>query len=196
MPIVRGLLAVFDGPTEVLLPDAGAAALARRDWGEDGGAVPEGVVVGGVKRWRKRGETEGVFIVAPRASEVEDLEAAVEEVGDGRVVVVNPDLIDMGLTGLSLNARMLRERVIDTFETSYYLKVTGWGVLLREFPGEWGVWVDDAGEAAGFRCIGMRAEKPNSEEIEEMLDEDAGETGSGGDWMTKLGRFMKVYMKG
>lgn len=209
VPIVRRLLPILTGVTpageeggvgvvEVLLPDAGAAALARRDWGEDAGAVPDGVELGGMDRWVKGEGVGGVFIVAPRASEVRDLERAVEQADGVPLVVVNPDLVDMGVTGLSLNARTLRERVIDTFETSYYLRVYGWGVLLRAYPGEWGVWVDDEGEASGFRCLKTFGERPGNDEIEELLDADAGlgEKSAGGDWMRKLSRFLKVYMQG
>lgn len=182
----------------VLLPDAGAAALARRDWGENGGRVPEGVVLTGMDRWVKGEDVDGVFIVAPRASEVEDLEAGVAQAGDVPTIVVNPDLVDMGVTGLSLNARTLRERVIDAFETTYFLRVYGWGVLLRSYPGEWGVWVDDEAEASGFRCLRTFATRPNNEEIEELLDEDSddGAPKASGDWVAKFKRFVKVYMRG
>jgi Domain of unknown function (DUF1995) len=205
VPLVRMLLPILTeadeargGRVEVLLPDAGAAALARRDWREDGGTVPDRVVLGGMDRWVAGGGVGGVFIVAPRASEVEDLERAVLQAADLPVVVVNPDLVDMGVTGLSLNARMLRERVIDSFETTYYLKVFGWGVLLRAYPGEWGVWADDAAEASGFRCLATFADRPSNERIEEVLDAEAddGAAPAGGDWMRRLSRFMKVYMKG
>lgn len=211
VPIVRRLLPILIGEendeeggerlcqsVEVLLPDAGAAALARRDWGEDGGSVPTGVVLTGMDRWVKGQEVDGVFIVAPRASEVEDLEGGVAQAGDMPTIVVNPDLVDMGVTGLSLNARTLRERVIDAFETTYYLRVYGWGVLLRAYPGEWGVWIDDEAEASGFRCLRTFATRPGNDEIEELLDNDAdgGAPKAGGDWIRKLSRFVKVYMKG
>lgn len=187
----------------VLLPDAGAAALASRDWETEGPDVPVGVRLEGIGRWQlAEGEdVAGVFIVAPRASEVEDLELAVEESGNLPIVVVNPDLVDMGVTGLSLNARQLRERVIDTFETTYYLKTFGWGVLLRAYPGDWGLWVDDADELSGFRCIKSFPSRPSTEDIDDCLDADAdaknggGPSASGG-FMRKLTRFVKLYSQG
>lgn len=182
----------------VLLPDSGAAALARRDWSENGGNIPAGVVLTGMDRWVKGEDIEGVFIVAPRASEVEDLEEGVSQAGDLPTIVVNPDLVDMGVTGLSLNARSLRERVIDMFETTYFLRVYGWGVLLRSYPGEWGVWVDDESQASGFRCLRSFTTRPSNEQIEELLEEDSDESAprASSNWVTKLQRFIKVYMRG
>lgn len=64
----------------------------------------------------------GLVIVAPRASEVDKLQVTVQAAESLPVIVVCPDLVDMGVTGLSLNARQLRERLISTFEEAYLLR--------------------------------------------------------------------------
>jgi hypothetical protein len=203
LPLTRMLLPALPGlKLAVLLPDAGASALAQRDWDSDvmaDKADMERVSLNGIGRWRMD-DIEGVFIVAPRDSEVEDLERAVDQAGDLPIVCVNPDLINMGLTGLGLNARRLRERVIDKFVTVYYLKVYPWGVMLRVYPGDWGIWVDDLSTASGFRLIKNLDHRPSSEEVDDALDAEAeeieGAVSAGAGFFRKVSRFMKAYMKG
>jgi Domain of unknown function (DUF1995) len=130
------------------------------------------LAIDGLDRWRM-GNVDGVVIVAPCDSEVEDLERAVEQAAERPVLCVNPDLINMGLTGLGLNARRLRERVIDKFVTTYFLKVYPWGVILRAYPTDWGLWVDDTSSASGFRLIASLDHRPSSEEVDDALDADA-----------------------
>lgn len=194
LPLVRELLPLFaEGPgrVHVLLPDAGAAALARRDWG----ALPEHVAVAGLEEAAVDAAADaGVVVVAPRASDVERLCAVVAAAGGLRVAVVNPDLVDMGVTGLSLNARRLRESLIDTFVPAYYLKTFDWGVLLRAFPGTWGVWVDAPGTAVGFRLVGEVESRPSLEEIDAVLA--GADAGQGPGLFAGLRRFLSMYMRG
>lgn len=134
----------------------------------------------------------GIIIVAPRASEVGLLPSIVEASQGLPVVVVNPDLVDMGVTGLSLNARRLRTSLIDTFETTYYLKTFSWGVLLRAFPGNWGVWVD-ADNDIGFRLVKELQSRPSNDQVDEVLSTEGGQSiGVFG----KIARFLNTYMKG
>lgn len=134
----------------------------------------------------------GVIIVVPRASEVGLLPSTVDAATELPIVVVNPDLVDMGVTGLSLNARKLRINLIDSFETTYYLKTFTWGVLLRAYPGNWGVWVD-ADNDVGFRLVKEVERRPSSEQIDEVLSaEGADSVGIFG----KIARFLNQYMKG
>jgi hypothetical protein len=124
----------------------------------------------------------------------------VDLAGDTPVLMINPDLVDMGVTGLSLNARRLRERVVDRFDTVYYLRVFTWGVILRAYPGSWSVWVDDPDTPAGFRLLQAFQNRPTNDEIDSCLAEggDAGTGGSSatGGWVSQLSRFLSNYMKG
>lgn len=203
IPVTRLLLPLLDGGGRVVVlwPDSGAAALVRRDWDQtpDPPLPPSLALLGLEEADVDATADAGVMIVAPRASEVETLESAVNSAKDLPVVIVNPDLVDMGVTGLSLNARRLRARLIDTFEVVYYLKVFNWGVVLRAFPGKWGLWVDEPDSEVGFRLIAELDSRPSAEDIDNALDDDAeanesGRTSSG--MLTKLGRFLKLYMRG
>lgn len=200
-PTIMALVDAFAGqPTQLVFPDAGAAALARRNW-ED---MPDKVKVVGLEQYEPRDDDAAVMIVVPRASEAEKLASIMKGAGDTPVVIVNPDLIDMGVTGLSLNARRLREQVLDLFITAYYLRVFPWGVLFRNFPDKWMVWVDDANEPSGFRCLAALDEKPSNDRLDDLFQEDLND--SDDDSIQKPGplekalrgfqRFLRVYTKG
>lgn len=200
LPLVQLLFPLLDipqldtqPPVHIILPDAGAAALARRDFDD----IPPHATLCGLEQAQIDPHSDGgVIIVAPRASDVERLSSVVQQAADLRVVIVNPDLVDMGVTGLSLNARRLRQSLIDTFETVYFLKTFEWGVLLRAYPGAWGVWVDAVGTEIGFRLVTEVEKKPGSEEIEELLEADGDVDGGRVGPFEKFRRFLNVYMKG
>lgn len=180
----------------VLLPDSGAAALLARDWGS---ATPEGIRLAGLEEADIDPEKDAaVVIVTPRASEVENLQIVVEAAVSLPVVVICPDLVDMGVTGLSLNARQLRDRFIDTFEEAYFLRTYPWGALLRQYPGNWGLWVDAPGTEVGFRLVKELETKPNSTQVDEILEslEEVPKQGMLQGMLSGFSRFLKVYTKG
>lgn len=200
-PTVLAMVRAFEenstGAVKVIFPDAGAAALAKRDWE---GANSKATVVG-LEQFEMSEDDVALLVVVPRASEVRKLAALVRNAGDLPVIVVNPDLVDMGVTGLSLNARTLRTEVIDLFDSAYFLRVYPWGVLFRRYAEQWGVWVDDANETSGFRCVSLSKERPGGDRIEEILDADmaaSGDPGAGPIAKAIKGfqRFLDVYTKG
>lgn len=182
----------------VVLPDAGAAALAARDWGPAAWFTVTGVEMAVITP-----TTAAVVLVCPRASEVAGMErlvvGAVErEANPLPFIIVNPDVVDMGVTGLSLNARQLRERVMRRFDTAYCLRTYDWGVLLRAAPGPWTVWRDAPEGEGGFNLIAQREERPSSDDIIDIFNEvdaDGGGRPEGG-FAARLSRFLKVYMRG
>lgn len=184
IPIARMLYQALEAP--VILPDTGSAALARRDWD---------ATIFGFEETDALEAPEDLFIVAPRASETDRLVRLVKK-AHGSVVILNPDLVDMGVTGLSLNARRLRESLLDTFEPAYYLRTFSWGVLQREWGGAWGVWVDDPEQPSGFRLLACEGVKPVGDRLDEILAE--GEVGNGGvvGMIEGVKKFLSVYMKG
>lgn len=198
LPTVLRLLLEFDeGSVQVVFPDAGAAALAKRDWGEQ---VNARHLLVGIEQYKSRGDDDtAVMLVVPRASEVDDLGAVVDGAGDAPVIMINPDLVDMGVTGLSLNARRLRTAVIDTFDNVFYLRVFGWGVLYRCYSGKWSVWVDDSNEPNGFRFVDASDKKPSNDELDDILDSDnTGRAGGNalGNMMSGFKKMLNIYMKG
>jgi len=199
IPIVRMLVSDF-ASVRIVLPDSGAASLLRRDWVVE----PESaqiIEISGLEEIPvdKEITEDALIIVAPRASEVKYLENIVDANTSIPVLVVNPDLVDMGVTGLSLNARTFRTRFIDTFKNVYFLKTYPWGVLLHAYPGNWGLWTDDPGSQIGFKLIATFQDRPSGDEIEDTLDGAEGTDNNSGmlDGMLKgLSKFLKVYSKG
>lgn len=47
------------------------------------------------------------------------------------MVLVNPELINMGTTGYGLAGRRIRDEIISAFSTSYYLRTLSWGAVTR-----------------------------------------------------------------
>eukprot|EP00188_Purpureofilum_apyrenoidigerum_P005888 Plantae.Rhodophyta-Purpureofilum_apyrenoidigerum.ctg8219.p1 GENE.Plantae.Rhodophyta-Purpureofilum_apyrenoidigerum.ctg8219~~Plantae.Rhodophyta-Purpureofilum_apyrenoidigerum.ctg8219.p1 ORF type:complete len:296 (-),score=40.49 Plantae.Rhodophyta-Purpureofilum_apyrenoidigerum.ctg8219:859-1725(-) len=182
-----------------VFPDMGAAALAARDWQNLSNAT-----FVGFERVKAADEDTVVLLVSPRASEVETLTNFVNVVSPlfkqsaRPFILFNPDLIDMGVTGIGLTARKLREEVLNTFETVFYLKTLSWGAIYRCYPSGWTVWQDDPNVEGGFRLLDTVMKKPDAEELDKILQKanpDKSNTASGG-FFASLKRFLNVYSKG
>jgi hypothetical protein len=173
----------------IYFPDEGSAALARRDWTS---ILPPCVVYdacGGVasrNRKEKRSDVISIFY-CPRASESESVEKLLleaeestyggggdddddeEEGGGGRAqhkmtIMVNPLLVDMGVTGFGMAGRRLRERLIDGLIPAYYLRTLAWGALTRCYPNLFTVWMEDENEEGGYRMIQAMDRLPSNPE--------------------------------
>ena len=102
--------APWQGPTaRVYFPDEGSAALARRDWTGKVPACVEFSSCGGVQL-KDVSNDRLVFFFCPKASESESVEKILqhteERAADPFTVFVNPNLVDMGVTGFGLAGRM------------------------------------------------------------------------------------------
>eukprot|EP00172_Hildenbrandia_rubra_P003023 Plantae.Rhodophyta-Hildenbrandia_rubra.ctg4392.p1 GENE.Plantae.Rhodophyta-Hildenbrandia_rubra.ctg4392~~Plantae.Rhodophyta-Hildenbrandia_rubra.ctg4392.p1 ORF type:complete len:295 (-),score=45.45 Plantae.Rhodophyta-Hildenbrandia_rubra.ctg4392:554-1438(-) len=172
------------GGVQVVMPDVGTAAMVRRDWGDAGGVVVD-----------ERQVTEDCVcvLVAPGAKEVEILQRLVDKCD--RMILLNPDLVDMGVTGLSLNARKLRDSVIDLFQTVFCLRTYDWGLLLRMWPGVWTIWKGDKSSESGFKCLKDMKMRPTDSDIEDVLNADGDGAESVG-FLGRIRRFLSLYMKG
>jgi hypothetical protein len=168
----------------IYFPDEGSAALARRDWTS---TLPPCVVYdacGGVasrNMKEKRSDAISIFY-CPRASESESVEKLLleaeessygtgegeEEVGLAHkmTIMVNPLLVDMGVTGFGMAGRRLRERLIDGLIPVYYLRTLAWGALTRCYPNLFTVWMEDENEEGGYRMIQAMDRLPSNPEGE------------------------------
>ena len=137
-----------DGPiVRVYFPDEGNAALATRDWT----ATTSGIDIPDCVRFNSCGSVQAsyqdttrdclIFFFCPKASESEFVEeilrktelshAALNTTQQLLTVMVNPNLVDMGVTGFGMAGRMLRERLLDGLTGTYYLRTLQWGALVR-----------------------------------------------------------------
>lgn len=156
----------YESGLKVFFPDTGAAALARRDWGETSFKVTDL----GTSRTpidTKISDTDQIFlVVSPSAVEVSQVEKLCNLAGDRPVVILIPQLEDVSIVGIGLAARQLRERFLSTLESCYYFRPLDGAVVLKAFPSSWQVWrqVDN-----DYELICSQAEKPMGEALDRIL---------------------------
>ncbi len=172
MPVAQSFLEEFEAlgaALRVVFPDAGSAALARRDWGD------KSFVMRGISDMNaKFQDDEAMFIfVEPSSVEVTQVETLCQAAGDRPVVMLNPSLEDVAVVGIGYAARQLRERFLSLFESCYYLRPLNDAALFRCYPSPWQVW-RQVGEE--YEWVGEQDTRPSSDEIDQMLmgtlDED------------------------
>lgn len=163
---------------KVLFPDTGAAALARRDWGE----VPFKISDIGTSRSpienKIQAEDQAFLLVAPSAVEVAQVEALCNLAGDRPCVLLNPQLEDIYTVGIGMAARKLRERLLSTIEPCYYLRPIEPAAILRSYPGLWQVWLEIDDE---YQLIAEEPQRPAGDALDQILAKAMGssETGEG-----------------
>lgn len=179
----------WQGPTvRVYFPDEGNAALARRDWNPAGGGPDDARVPPCVQFASCGGQQSQdisndclVFFFCPKAAESDQVEAILrqsETIAAENLkltIFVNPNLVDMGVTGFGMAGRLLRERLIDPLTFTYTLRTLQWGALTREWPASYTVWQEDEAEASGYRMIKMLDRLPSNPEVDDIY-----EIGNGG----------------
>lgn len=151
---------------KVLFPDTGAAALARRDWGETSFKISDlGTSRSPVDR--RVTETDQIFlVVSPAAVEVNQVEKLCNLAGDRPVVLLIPQLEDVSIVGIGLTARQLRERFLSTIESCYYFRPLEGAAVLKIYPSPWQVWVEVEDD---YQLLCEQGEKPMGEALERIL---------------------------
>ncbi|QIR39432.1 DUF1995 family protein [Tolypothrix sp. PCC 7910] len=171
MLVAADFLPMFDeygSRLKIFFADAGAAALARREWADKpykiedigtGRATPVGSKV--------QPEDEIFLFITPTAVEVPQLEKLCQEIGDRPIVLLNPRLEDAGTIGIGYAGRQTRERFISTIESSYYLRpVDDETAVFRCYPGLWEVWVEKDGD---YQKITELPNRPSGDELDLIL---------------------------
>ncbi|AFY38739.1 protein of unknown function DUF1995-containing protein [[Leptolyngbya] sp. PCC 7376] len=167
---------------KVLFPDTGAAALAKRDWGEVEFSVTD---IGSSRNpvQYKVNDADQIFlVVCPSSVEVAQVEKLCELAGDRPVIMLIPQLEDVSIVGIGYAARQLRERFISTLESAYYIRPYDGAMVWRSFPSGWEVYLEK--EEGEYELIATETQKPLGEYLERLLlaavepedGEDAGET--------------------
>ncbi|NJN88170.1 MAG: DUF1995 family protein [Leptolyngbyaceae cyanobacterium SL_7_1] len=170
MPIAQQFVTAFEDQAETLrvfFADPGAAALARRDWGEV--AYPMRGI-GELKATIEPHERLFLFI-APSSVEVGQVEQLCEQVGDRPVVLFNPQLEDVAIIGIGYAGRQLRERFLNQFQACYYLRPLEGAALLRCYPSPWQVWIERL--EGTYELVAEVEEKPVGEALDRLLSQQA-----------------------
>ncbi|EKQ69145.1 protein of unknown function (DUF1995) [Leptolyngbyaceae cyanobacterium JSC-12] len=155
---------------KVFFTDAGAAALARREWA----GSPYNIQSIDIQGTRQTTPVEQlvlsedrVFVfVAPSAVEVGVVEQIANAAGDRPVILFNPRMEDVSVVGIGYAARKLRERFLNTIEPCYYLKPLEGSALIRCYPSLWQVWAETS---EGYTLIAEETQKPTLERLDEIF---------------------------
>jgi len=169
IPVAEQFLAgftQFGSQLKIFFPDAGAAALARRDWGE----VPFQILDIGTGRVppeeQIQPEDEAFLFISPSAVEVNQVEKLCEVAAERPVVMLNPRLEDLAIIGIGYAGRQLRSRFLKNIESCYYLYPLEGGAVFRCYPSPWQVWQETKEE---YQLIAELPKKPVGEELEQIL---------------------------
>jgi Domain of unknown function (DUF1995) len=169
-PIAEQFLTVWEdigSPPKVFFPDTGAAALARRDWGD----VPFVISDLGTRsrsiETRLSPDDKWFVAIEPSSVEVAQVEQLYNYAGDRPVVLLLPRLEDVATIGIGYAGRQLRERLLDRIESCYYLQPLDGASLFRCYPSPWQVWRET--EDGTYELMWETPEKPVGDQLERIL---------------------------
>lgn len=170
MPVAQQFVSAFENGEQqlrVYFPDAGAAALARRDWGEKPYAIR------GIRDLKAEIEPEDqlILFIEPSSVEVQEVEQLCQQAMERPVVLLNPHMEDIVTIGIGLAGRQLRERFLNLFESCYYLQPLENAAIFRAYPAGWQVWVE---KESDYELVAEMPQKPNSEDLDKILLAAAG----------------------
>lgn len=182
-PIAQQFLDIFSAQQfKVFFPDAGAAALARRDWDN-----PDFVVRGLGELSNPIDADDDLYLVVnPSSIEVATVEALCNEANDRPVVLLNPALEDVAIVGIGYAARQLRERFLSQIESCYYIRPLEGAALYRCYPGPWQLWKEK--ETDQYELLCDLPHKPSGEEIDRLLYSEQAESSAQGTENQQAGR--------
>jgi len=155
---------LLEGGTELqlLFPDAGATALARRDGPELAERIAS---FADQRRLQPETPSQGVLLlVAPSQAEYEVVEPLCQG-HPGAVVLINPSLEDAAV-GIGSVARQRRKGFLSTWQTAYALLPDAESALRRAHPGEWDLYRLDPD---GYRLVRSFERRPDGESRAEAL---------------------------
>ncbi|MBF2028051.1 MAG: DUF1995 family protein [Oscillatoriales cyanobacterium C42_A2020_001] len=160
----------YGADLKVFFTDAGAAALARREWAGSNYNL-QSIDIQGTRQTTSidqlvSPEDQAFVFVAPSAVEVGVVEQIANAAGDRPVILFNPRMEDVSIVGIGFAGRKLRERFLNTIEPCYYLKPLEGVALLRAYPSQWQVWAETL---EGYALIAEEAQKPTLERLDELF---------------------------
>lgn len=173
-----------------IFADAGAAALAQRDWVDlpmNARRINEG-------RAAIRPEDQAVLLISPTSMEVEQVEKLLELAGDRPVVLLNPRL-ENAEVGVGLAARRMRERFVNRFTVAYYLQPLPLGAVWRCYPQGWQVWQqlpDGAGDVR-MQCVAETDQRPSGDDVDRLFRRNSGQGTSS--LLDKLQQFISALAR-
>ncbi|MEB3267515.1 MAG: DUF1995 family protein [Leptolyngbya sp.] len=174
MPVAQQFYPLFEEmglQFKLYFPDAGAAALAKRDWGNPDFSI-RGI---NEAKGRLEADDDAFLIIEPSSVEVNEVEEFCNAAVGKFVVMLNPKLEDIATIGIGYAGRQLRERFLSTLESCYYLQPLEGATILRAYPGPWQVWGETAED--DYELMGEFSQKPSGETLAKLFsaETEAGE---------------------
>jgi hypothetical protein len=169
MPIAKDFIPAFSdlgSQLRVFFPDAGAAALAKRDWGEVDfkidylGTNPDLVAE------KIQPEDRVLLLIEPSSVEVSQAEKLCQAAGDRSVIMLMPKLEDTSIVGIGYAARQLRERFLSKLVSCYHLRPLEGAAVFRCYPAGWQILRETP---QGYQLVVEQEQKPVGEEVTEIL---------------------------
>lgn len=190
--LAQPFLQLLDPPFSVLFSDAGAAALAEREWQRLN--LPDGTAVQSISARTQVNEEMGLLFVLPAVSTLDTVEQICNSVSKRErqprpVVLINPQLQDAASVGVGLAGRRFRERFITTFEPCYHLRPLAAGALLRVYPYPWMVWMEGEED---YHLLKTLDQQPYGEDLAEIFAEA---TDQPMNWIEGLRRFLQTLRR-
>lgn len=158
---------------KVFFPDAGSAALARRDWGQTAFKVTDLGSSRTAVEDKIEPDDQLFLLINPAAVEVAQVEKLYIAAGDRPVIILNPRLEDVATIGIGYAGRQLRDRFLNKIESCYYIRPLEDAALFRCYPQPWQVWLETNDE---YQLISETAQKPVGDDLERILARALGTT--------------------
>lgn len=167
-PALRLARTLLDSSRSLLLafPDAGAAALAKRDAPDLADSCVDFMQLQRDPAWADRGQL--LLLVGAQPSDYETVEA-ICNLWKEPVVLVNGRLEDAGV-GIGSVARSRRRGFLSTWSTAFHLEPLAQGALMLERQKEWELFRCDPD---GYRWIQRFEQRPDPEQIDAALSPSA-----------------------
>lgn len=156
---------IYSG-VKVFFPDTGAAALARRDWGQTAFKVTDLGSSRTAVEDKIEPDDQLFLLINPAAVEVAQVEKLYIAAGDRPVILLNPRLEDVATIGIGYAGRQLRDRFLSKIESCYYIRPLDSAALFRCYPQSWQVWLETNDE---YQLISETAQKPVGDDLERIL---------------------------
>ncbi|MEO0853756.1 MAG: DUF1995 family protein [Cyanobacteria bacterium J06648_11] len=194
--LARPFAEAFEPPFAFLFADAGAAALAQRNWGEPDWTISS------VNQGDRLSDDTAIVFAAPTVVEINAVEALcgaraeaipmANNSDEGKrdrtpILLLNPQLQDAATVGIGWAGRQLRERFISTLEPCYFLQAFGIGAMMRQYPHPWTVWLLNDNDE--YEILEACDRRPTGEDLSKMF---AKATDSGPPILGDLVRFMRA----
>lgn len=176
LPVVLRLqqrLAPAHPDLRLLFPDAGAAALARRDAPDQASAIADFRAALRDQAGPGGAPPSVLLAVAPNQADYDDFEHLCSA-HRGAVVLINGSLEDAAV-GIGSVARERRRGFLAQWRAAYLLQPLEGAALRRAFPGDWELYRQDAD---GFRLAARFEQRPDAEQQAAALSRDEGLAGN------------------